>query len=114
VEQSPLEVDARWGEVPLVPVSVALALVRAVREALVNVERHAGVTAVALRVAGQNGGVTVTVTDLGRGFDPAAVAGHRHGIRGSLVERMAAAGGSAVVTSAPGVGTTVRLAWSDD
>jgi two-component system, NarL family, sensor kinase len=114
VEQSPLEVDARWDRVPLVPVSVALALVRAVREALVNVERHAEVTAVAVHVtAGDGGGVVVTVTDTGRGFDPGAVAGDRHGIRGSLIERMSAVGGSAVVTSAPGAGTTVRLAWSD-
>jgi two-component system, NarL family, sensor kinase len=113
VEQSPLEVDARWDRVPLVPVSVALALVRAVREALVNVERHAGVTAVALHVTAGDGGVVVTVTDTGRGFDPGAVAGDRHGIRGSLIERMSAVGGSAVVTSAPGAGTTVRLAWSD-
>jgi signal transduction histidine kinase len=113
VEQSPLEVDARWDQVPLVPVSVALALVRAMREALVNVERHAGVTAVALHVTAGDGGVVVTVTDTGRGFDPGAVAGDRHGIRGSLIERMSAVGGSAVVTSAPGAGTTVRLAWSD-
>lgn len=113
VAQSTLEIDARWGRVSLVPVSVALALVRAVREALVNVERHAGVTAATLRVTGEDTGVVVTVTDSGRGFDPDAVAWHRRGIRGSLIARMAAAGGEAVVTSAPGVGTTVRLAWSD-
>ncbi len=111
VEQAPLEVDARWDRVPLVPVSVALALVRAMREALVNVERHAGVTAASLHVMAGDGGVVVTVTDTGRGFDPAAVAGDRRGIRGSLIERMSAVGGSAVVTSAPGAGTTVRLAW---
>lgn len=113
VEQSPLEVEARWDRVPLVPVSVALALVRAMREALVNVERHAAVTAVAVHLTVGGGGVVVTVTDTGRGFDPGAVAGDRHGIRGSLIERMSAVGGSAVVTSAPGAGTTVRLAWPD-
>jgi two-component system, NarL family, sensor kinase len=113
VEQSPLEMDARWDRVPLVPVSVALALVRAMREALLNVERHAEVAAVALHVTAEDGGVVVTVTDTGRGFDPGAVAGGRHGIRGSLIERMSAVGGSAVVVSAPGAGTTVRLAWPD-
>jgi signal transduction histidine kinase len=41
VERSTLAVDARWDSA-LVPASVALALVRAVREALANVERHAG------------------------------------------------------------------------
>ncbi|AXB49178.1 histidine kinase [Amycolatopsis albispora] len=109
--QSPVRVDARWSPVPLLPASAALALVRAVREALLNVERHAGVTEAVLTV---EAGVRVTVRDEGRGFDPAAVPAHRRGIRGSLVERMAAAGGRATVTSAPGEGTTVELSWPDD
>ncbi|GAB3472524.1 sensor histidine kinase [Actinophytocola sediminis] len=113
VDGSSLDVDARWDPTPFVPVAVALALVRAVREALLNVERHAGVAVVALRVAGAGAGVMVTVTDSGCGFDPDAVTGQRHGIRGSLIARMAAVDGSAVVTSAPGRGTTVRLAWPD-
>lgn len=110
-EQSPLEVDARWDAVPLLPVPVTLALVRAVREAMANVERHAGVREAGLRVAASRDGLTVTVTDRGRGFDPAAVPEHRRGIRGSLVERMAAVGGRATVDSRPGGGTTVELAW---
>jgi signal transduction histidine kinase len=114
VEQSPLAVDARWEHVPLLPVPVALALVRAVREAMTNVERHAGVRAADLGVAGSGGGLVVTVTDDGRGFDPAAVPEHRRGIRGSVLERMAAVGGCATVDSRPGVGTTVRLVWPRD
>ncbi|MDI5981097.1 sensor histidine kinase [Amycolatopsis magusensis] len=111
LEQSAVRVDARWSTVPLLPASVALALVRSVREALVNVERHAGVTEAVLTV---EDGVRVTVRDTGRGFDPAEVRPHRRGIRGSLVERMAAVGGRATVTSAPGAGTTVELVWPDD
>ncbi|MBK1787526.1 sensor histidine kinase [Prauserella cavernicola] len=114
LEHSPLDVNDRWDQSPMVPVPVALALVRALREALLNVERHAGVAEVDVHVAAEGGGVAVTVTDTGRGFDPAAVPADRHGVRGSLVERMRAAGGSAVVSSSPGSGTTVRLAWSDD
>jgi hypothetical protein len=109
VERSPLRVDARWEEV-LVPVPVALALVRAAREALLNVERHAGVDRVLVSVAARGGGVEVVVADEGRGFDVAAVAGHRRGVRGSVVERMAAVGGYAEVVSGPG-GTTVRAGW---
>ncbi|MBB5958050.1 signal transduction histidine kinase [Saccharothrix tamanrassetensis] len=108
-ERAPLDVDARTEPAP-VPASVALALVRAVREALVNVERHAGTGRAELVVSARDDRVTVTVADRGRGFDPAAVSGHRRGISGSIVERVAAVGGSAVVTSASG-GTTVRLAW---
>jgi signal transduction histidine kinase len=110
-EQSPLEVDARWDAVPLLPVPVTLALVRAVREAMSNVERHAGVREAGLRVEAAANGLTVTVTDRGRGFDPREVPEHRRGIRGSLVERMAAVGGRATVDSRPGGGTTVELAW---
>lgn len=109
VEHSPLAVDARWDSA-LVPASVALALVRAVREALANVERHAGTGAAEVHVTANGGGVEVRVTDAGRGFDVGAVSEHRRGIRGSVVERMAAVGGAAEVTSRPGR-TTVRLEW---
>ncbi len=111
VEQSPLDVDTRWEQVPLLPVPVTLALVRAVREAMANVERHAGVSEAGLDVVASGRGLVVTVTDGGRGFDPLDVPEHRRGIRGSLVERMAAVGGRATVDSRPGGGTTVRLAW---
>jgi signal transduction histidine kinase len=53
--------------------------------------------------------VTVMVTDRGVGFDPAAVAPDRLGLRTSVVERMAAVGGNAQVWSAPGEGTSVII-----
>ncbi|MFI9010857.1 sensor histidine kinase [Actinosynnema sp. NPDC053489] len=109
VERSPLDVDVR-SEPVLVPASVALALVRAVREALVNVERHSGARAARVRVRAVGDGVQVLVADEGRGFDVAAVSAHRRGIRGSVVERVAAVGGRAAITSRPGR-TTVRLEW---
>lgn len=101
----------RAGDSPLVPASVALAFVRAVREALVNVERHAGVDGAELSVRGEGERVVVVVADRGAGFRPDEVAPSRRGIRGSVVERMAAAGGDATVTSRPGEGTTVRMVW---
>ncbi|MEU5694407.1 ATP-binding protein [Actinosynnema sp. NPDC020468] len=109
LDRVPLRVDAVWATA-LVPTSVALALVRAVREALRNVRRHAGVSTARVEVAAGDG-VVVTVSDTGVGFDPDAVPDHRRGVRGSIVERMAAVGGHAEVTSRPGGGTTVRLVW---
>ncbi|WP_433260017.1 sensor histidine kinase [Actinosynnema sp. CS-041913] len=109
VERVPLAVDARIAPAP-VPASVALALVRAVREALVNVLRHAGTGRAELAVCTRDDRVVVTVADRGRGFEPSLVSGHRRGISGSIVDRMVAVGGVATVTSASG-GTTVRLAW---
>ncbi|WP_435156689.1 sensor histidine kinase [Amycolatopsis sacchari] len=111
VAQSPLAVEISWAPVPLLPASAALALVRAVREALLNVERHAGVDSAEITVESKGDGAVVTVTDRGAGFDPGAVSPRRRGIRGSLVERMESAGGTATVTSRPGAGTVVRLGW---
>ncbi|MCW2778790.1 MAG: putative two-component system sensor kinase [Frankiales bacterium] len=87
-----------------------LAVVAAAREALVNAARHAGVTTVSLYAEVGADGVEVFVRDRGTGFDPALVPADRHGVRGSIVERMTRHGGSAVVRSAPGEGTEVRLA----
>lgn len=110
-DRSRLTVHARLESV-LVPASVALAVVRAVREALANVAAHAGTNTVDLSVRAADSGVEVTVTDSGTGFDAQDVPVHRRGIRGSIVERMTAVGGGATVTSQPGSGTVVRLVWS--
>ncbi|WP_410636455.1 sensor histidine kinase [Amycolatopsis sp. cmx-4-83] len=106
-----LRVEAVWEEVPQVPAAAALALVRAAEEALRNAERHSGASSVAVRLAPTPGGVEVTVADAGVGFAPAEVPLSRRGVRGSVVERMRAAGGTAEVTSRPGEGTTVTLRW---
>jgi signal transduction histidine kinase len=109
-----LPVSAVWEPVPQVPASAALALVRAAEEALRNAERHSGADTVSVRLGEGPGGVVVTVSDNGAGFDPARVPPARRGVRGSVVERMSAAGGTAEISSAPGAGTTVTLRWSRD
>lgn len=109
VDSCPLTVEAELPGGQEVPASVALAVVRAAGEALVNIERHAGVRTAQLR-AGRG---VVMIRDEGAGFDPDAVSPARRGIRGSMVDRMADAGGSATITSRPGAGTTVRLVWPD-
>lgn len=111
VARSPLTVDLRCRGESLVPASVALAMVRAVREALTNVERHAGVRAATLSVRIGGDCVVVVLDDAGVGFHPGGVPRSCRGIRSSVVERMAAAGGGATVTSRPGEGTVVRLVW---
>lgn len=107
-----LPVTAVWEPVALVPAAVALALVRAAEEALRNAERHSGAESVSLRLFPVPDGVAVTITDAGVGFDPSRVPAARRGVRGSVVERMSAAGGTAEVRSSPGAGTTVTLRWA--
>lgn len=107
-----LPVTAVWEPVPLVPAAAALALVRAAEEALRNAERHSGADSVSVRLFPVPDGVAVTITDAGAGFDVDRVPPARRGVRGSVVERMSAAGGTAEVRSAPGEGTTVTLRWA--
>ncbi|WP_460395147.1 sensor histidine kinase [Actinophytocola sediminis] len=100
------------GALPI-PATAAVAICRSVREALSNVARHAGVDTASVLVEHRSGRVVVEVADNGTGFDPELVSPHHRGISLSIMERMAAAGGRAEVTSRSGVGTLVRLAWPD-
>lgn len=93
------------------PSPVADQFAACVGEALRNVERHAGTGQAEVTVTGGEGWAVVTVTDRGRGFDPAATPPSRRGIRESITGRMQAAGGKAAVASRPGAGTTVTVSW---
>ena len=85
-----------------------LAVVRFVREAVWNTVKHAAATSVEVRVRRSGPDVEVTVSDDGRGFDPAVVAGPtRAGHLGTTLLREVAedTGGSLALRSAPGAGT---------
>jgi signal transduction histidine kinase len=90
------------------PRQVLEAVEGAVREALTNVAKHAGVATVAVRAAITADGIQVSVSDRGRGFDPAAATAG-YGLARSIRARMAEAGGTVAVWSAPGRGTRIRL-----
>jgi two-component system NarL family sensor kinase len=82
---------------------------RVAQEAVRNTLRHARAAALSVVVRDQGGKVVLEVSDDGVGFDPAAVRPDVHyGLRGldSLVRD---SGGTLVVRSTPGAGTTVRL-----
>ena len=95
------------GDRPIDPAGEALTA--ATREALRNAARHAGGAPVVVFAELKASGVDVFVRDGGVGFDPDRVPSERRGIRDAIVGRMAAAGGSATVESAPGEGTEVAL-----
>lgn len=85
-------------------------------QAMVNSLQHADepgrATRRELRIRGiGTGGVVVEIADNGRGFAVHEVPNERLGLRVSIEERMANAGGSARVSSWPGEGTTVTVAW---
>ena len=100
------------------PPEAARALIDAAAEALRNSLAHAagpdqeGRIARTAMLRSDADGVTVTVSDDGRGFDPEHTGTIRHGVSGSIIARMRDAGGEARIDSSPGAGTTVTLSWS--
>lgn len=84
-------------------------LVAAVREAVVNAARHAGVQRVDVFVEADSGELTGYVRDTGKGFDPRTVPSDRRGISDSIVGRVQRAGGVALLHSQPGTGTEVEI-----
>lgn len=95
---------------PLDP-GVELAAYRIVQESLTNVVTHAATGSVRVLLEFTHDGLSVQVTDRGRGFDPAAAPAGRtgHGLPG-MRERARTHGGTLAVASAPGAGTAVS-AW---
>ena len=111
---TPFAVRVRSLDTRVIPSAQAEALYSAAVQAMVNSVQHAGGPDVRrwLRVSGVHGGaVEIEVGDSGQGFDLAAVPEARLGVRRSIVERTASAGGQATVVSTPGKGTVVTLAW---
>jgi signal transduction histidine kinase len=94
------------------PNHVTQALTGAAREALNNVVKHAGTGEAWLSAYGDGaGGVTVTVVDRGRGFDPEA-ASTGLGLMRSVRHRVMEVGGKVRIDSAPGEGTSIEMSWT--
>jgi signal transduction histidine kinase len=91
------------------PPALTAAVVRVLNEALANALKHAAATAVEVRLGAEPDAIAVAVSDDGRGFDPARVAGADEGHLGLALMRARAseAAGELTVESAPGAGTTV-------
>jgi len=102
----PVEVIA-VGDASLDPDVAALA--RAAREAMINAAKHAGVDRVDVYAETDGQTAHVFVRDRGVGFDLAAIADDRMGVRGSIVDRVERHGGTATIRSEPGGGTEVAL-----
>jgi len=98
----------------VLPSDVDLMLYRAGQEAINNALRHAAPTTIMVSLRQDAGDVQLEVTDDGAGFTPPhqldrlVLEGHLD--LASLRHRVERAGGRLTVISAPGQGTTVRVA----
>ena len=104
------------GDPDSLPADVQTAVYRILQEALANIGRHAGATAVSVDIEADDGRLELRIRDDGEGFDPAALPGAPGGggpgaglgLSG-MAERARLANGELDVRSAPGGGTTVML-----
>jgi signal transduction histidine kinase len=86
-----------------------VALFRIAQEALNNAAKHASPARITMSLEERSGQLVLTITDDGKGFDPAAAPRGRWGMT-TMRERAEAAGGRLEVSSMPGTGTTVTAA----
>jgi signal transduction histidine kinase len=94
-----------------------IAIYRILQEALANGYRHSGAVHQRVAIARQGTPITLTVSDDGKGFDPAAVLareadvgveGGHFGLRG-IQDRVEMLGGTLRIDSAPGRGSSLTV-----
>ena len=111
-----LRIHPHIADVPdVLPAEVVQAVGLCMREALNNVVKHSGTREAWVTIVGPtergDADLQVSVTDRGQGFD-ATTTRPGVGLSQSIMARMSEAGGTAMVDSEPGQGTTVELRWS--
>ncbi|MBD9399521.1 PAS domain S-box protein [Pseudomonas sp. PDM11] len=94
--------------VPPLSDAKATGLFRILQEALTNVMRHAEAHTVTVRLELQGDSLCLSISDDGRGFDPAGVRADSFGLVG-MRERVLMLGGQLNLDSRPGEGTLLRV-----
>jgi signal transduction histidine kinase len=106
----PVELEVE-GEERKVPISVGSSLYRIAQEALANVYRHAGASAIDVHLAFCDDSVSLEIRDNGRGFTADSAQPGAYGGRGlrNMHQRASELGGQLDISSAPGKGTVVLV-----
>jgi PAS domain S-box-containing protein len=105
-----LQLPEHLGEDALHP-DVGVQVMRVIQEALANASKHGGAQRVKVQLVQEAGRVNIRIADDGSGFDPGKVnpgAGKHFGLM-IMRERMTQVGGSVLIESQPGSGTTIVL-----
>jgi len=89
---------------------VKIAFYRIAQEALNNVAKHSGATRADVQLVCSGSGVTLTISDNGRGFDVNMSSQKSLGL-GIIRERALEIGAAVKITSQPGQGTKIAVTW---
>lgn len=92
-----------------VSAAAAEALTAATIQALENALQHSEAADIAIEMRATPQQLEITVTDNGKGFIIDRVPRNRIGLQTSIIQRVQAVGGDALITSRPGAGTRVTL-----
>ncbi len=111
--QSAIEIDYQYSACPglgRMPPEAEITLFRIAQEALANILRHAQTSRASVVVLQGRSEVSLILEDFGRGFDPQLRAREERPCLGlaGMAERAALLGGTCLIESVPGRGTTVR------
>jgi signal transduction histidine kinase len=101
-----LPVEIKANDVGRYPEEVEAAMYFSVLEALQNASKHSDARSIRVLFEQRDGSLTVSVTDDGKGFDPAAV--RRGSGLENMADRIAALGGRLTVSSSVGGGAVVK------
>jgi signal transduction histidine kinase len=105
-----VEVETK-GDVRPLPEVIEETLLRIGQEAITNTVKHSGAGCVHIRMEFAPGNIVLEIKDDGNGFTPENCAGPNEGHFGLLgmAERAKRLGGHVSITSAPGMGTVIRV-----
>jgi signal transduction histidine kinase len=112
---APFELRTKDLSQGVLPVQAAEAVYSAAVQAMVNSLQHAGQSPDITRwlsIRGKaTGGIQVDIGDTGSGFAVSTVPTERLGLRISIIERVANAGGMVEIDSSVGEGTVISIHW---
>ncbi|WP_298717585.1 ATP-binding protein [Chitinophaga sp.] len=94
------------GDLPRLTSDQELLIYRIIQEAMNNIIRHAAATEAIVQLGYDNGILTLTVEDNGKGFDPSTVPAKGIGL-GNMVTRISLLKGHYEISSRPGEGTSI-------
>jgi signal transduction histidine kinase len=109
----PLDIECAFAFPKTVPASVLAADVRrniflAVKEAVTNIAKHSGATAVTVTASVENGVLQVAITDNGRGLVSPSASPTEDGLK-NMEKRLRDIGGDLLLRGQDGAGTSVTL-----